>query len=81
MTPARISIITPCYTAERFKDIVELLYSVQDQTYKNIDTLVVAERSPELADSIRKHIMDRDFTPTCGCCIMRGRGGSLPPVT
>lgn len=61
MTLAKISIITPCYTAERFKDIVELLDSVQAQTYKNIETLVVAERSPELADSISKYIVDRDY--------------------
>ena len=57
MTLAKISIITPCYTEERLKDITELLDSVQAQTYNNIETLIVAERSPELASSIRSYVI------------------------
>jgi len=39
---------------DRFKDITELLDSIQAQSYKNIETIIVAERSPELVESIRK---------------------------
>ena len=61
MMSTKISIITPCYTLERFKDLTELLDSVQAQTYKNIEMLIVAERSPQLAESINKYILDRKY--------------------
>ena len=61
MTPAKISIITPCYTMARLRDITELLESVQAQTYNNIETLIVAERSPELADSISQYIAEKGY--------------------
>ena len=62
MASAKISIITPCYTAERFKDLAALLDSVHAQTYKHIEMLVVVERSPQLAESIGKHIVDSKYT-------------------
>jgi len=61
MSLAQISIITPCYTAERLKDIFELLDSIQVQTYKNIEVLIVAERSLELADSIRRYVGEKSY--------------------
>ncbi len=61
MTQAQISIVIPCYTSERLPDIRELLDSVQSQTYKNVETLIVAERSPELANDITKYILDRAY--------------------
>ncbi|MFC1992487.1 glycosyltransferase family 2 protein [Chloroflexota bacterium] len=51
-----ISIITTSYTEKRLQDLVELLASIHDQTYHNIETLVVTERSLDLHDSIKKHI-------------------------
>ena len=61
MASAKISIIIPCYTAERFTDLAALLDSIRAQTYKHIETLIVVERSPQLADSISKYIADREY--------------------
>ncbi|MFC1904409.1 glycosyltransferase family 2 protein [Chloroflexota bacterium] len=59
---AKISIITTSYTMDRLKDMIELLDSIQAQTYQNIETVCVAERSPELAASIRKHIAEKGYS-------------------
>ncbi len=61
MTPVKISIIVPCYTMERLRDITELLDSVQAQTYKKVETLIVAERSTELASSISNYVQEKDY--------------------
>ena len=60
----KISIITPCYTIARLKDITELLDSIHIQTYENIEVLIVAERSPELAGSIRSYVEERGYHNT-----------------
>lgn len=57
----KISIITPCYTIARLKDITELLDSIHIQTYENIEVLIVAERSPELANSIRGYVKEKGY--------------------
>lgn len=56
-----ISIIVPCYDMDRFKDITELLDSINAQTYSNLETIIVAERSPELANSIREYITGKNY--------------------
>jgi len=61
MTPVKVSIITPCYTMARLKDVTELLDSVQAQTYNNVEMLIVAERSPELVDSISQYITEKGY--------------------
>ena len=61
---AKISIITPSYTMDRFKDITELLDSIQAQNYKNIETIIVAERSPELAESIKNYTQRKGYSNT-----------------
>jgi glycosyltransferase involved in cell wall biosynthesis len=61
MSLAQISIITPCYTTKRLRDIAELLDSIQAQTYKNIEVLVVTERSLELADIIRGYVEEKGY--------------------
>ena len=61
MEQAKVSIVITSYTIERLRDITELLDSIQAQTYQNIETLVVTERSPELADSIRKYIAEKGY--------------------
>ena len=61
MNLAKISIITPCYTMDRFKDLTELLASVQVQAYKNVEMLIVVERSPQLAERIREHRLERKY--------------------
>ena len=54
-----LSIITTSYTADRLKDIFELLDSIKEQTYKNIETIFVAERSKELYNEIKKYIEEK----------------------
>lgn len=61
MASAKISIIVPCYTMERLRDVTELLDSVQSQSYRHIETLIVAERSPELTSSIRGYIKKKGY--------------------
>jgi glucosyl-dolichyl phosphate glucuronosyltransferase len=53
MTEARLlSIIITAYTSERLNDIYELLKSIKNQNYTNIETLFVVEGSPELKEKI-----------------------------
>ena len=51
-----LSIVVTSYTTERLNDIYELLDSVKTQTYSDIETIFVAERSTELCDKIKIHI-------------------------
>lgn len=48
-----ISIIVTSYTTEQLKDIIELLESIKTQTYPDIETIFVAERSRELFTSLK----------------------------
>jgi glycosyltransferase involved in cell wall biosynthesis len=61
MSLTQVSIITTSYTLDRLQDVIELLDSIQAQTYKNIETLIVTERSPKLAGSIKKYIADEGY--------------------
>ena len=61
MKQGKISIIVTSYTMNRLRDIIDLLESIQAQTYHNIETVIVIERSPELADSIKQHIAEKDY--------------------
>ena len=47
---------------DRLKDITELLDSIKAQSYRNIETVFVAERSPALADSIKSYIADKGYS-------------------
>ena len=62
MEQVKISIITTSYTMDRLNDIIELLDSVSVQTYQNIETVFIAERSPELADSIQGYISEKGYS-------------------
>lgn len=48
-----VSIIVTSYTTEQLKDIMELLESIKAQTYPDIETIFVAERSRELFTSLK----------------------------
>ncbi len=61
MNSPEISIIITSYTIDRLKDIIELLDSIQAQTYQNIETVFVAERSSELASSIESYVAERGY--------------------
>jgi glycosyltransferase involved in cell wall biosynthesis len=77
MGQVKVSIITTVYTPERLKDITELLDSLNAQTYKNTETLIVAERLPELADSIKKYIAEKGY-PNMRVLFNEGEWGSYP---
>jgi glycosyltransferase involved in cell wall biosynthesis len=72
-----VSIVTTVYTPERLKDINELLDSLNAQTYKNTEILVVAERSVELADSIKKYIAEKGYA-NMRVLFNQGEWGSYP---
>ena len=57
----KISIVVASYTIGRFQDLVELLDSIQAQTYQNVETLLVIERSLELYHAIEKYIAERSY--------------------
>lgn len=61
MNSLKISIIVPSYTIDRLKDLVELLDSIQAQTYQDVETVFVADNSPELEDSIRRRIEEKNY--------------------
>ena len=50
-----LSIIITSYTLERLKDIFELLDSIRAQTYPNIETIFVAERSRGLYERVKTY--------------------------
>jgi glycosyltransferase involved in cell wall biosynthesis len=72
-----VSIITTAYTMDRFKDLTELLDSLNAQTYKNTEALIVAERLPELAEGVRKYIAEKGY-PGMRVLFNEGEWGSYP---
>lgn len=58
----KISIIIPSYTMDRFQDITELLDSIHEQTYNDIEVIVVTERSQELKKSIKSYIQRKRYS-------------------
>jgi glycosyltransferase involved in cell wall biosynthesis len=48
-----ISIIVTSYTTQQLKDIIELLDSIKTQSYPNVETIFVVERSQELYTIIK----------------------------
>ena len=53
-----LSIIITSYTLDRLNDILELLDSIKTQTYTNIETIFVAERSAELYQRIKAYTQE-----------------------
>ncbi len=62
-TPA-VSVVVSSYTMERYNDITELLDSLQEQTHRNFETLVVAERSTELFDKLGAYVQENGYPNT-----------------
>lgn len=70
-----LSIIITSYTTERRKDISELLDSIKSQTYPNIETLFVAERSKELLIAIKRYL-ERENIPNVQLLFNNGERGA-----
>ena len=56
-----LSLVITSYTMERLNDILELLVSVKKQSYKNMETIFVVERSEELRDKIKAFINEKNI--------------------
>jgi glycosyltransferase involved in cell wall biosynthesis len=57
----KLSIIVTSYTTERISDIFEMLDSIKAQTYPDIETIFVIERSDELLKRVNDHIKQNDI--------------------
>ena len=53
-------VIVTSYTTGRLRDIYELLDSIEAQTYPNLETIFVAERSVELLNKVRSYASEKD---------------------
>ena len=54
-----LSLVITSYTEERLKDVYELLDSIKAQTYSNMETVFVAERSRELFQKIKTYAEEK----------------------
>ena len=57
-----LSIIVTSYTTQRTRDILDLLDSITKQTYPNIETVFVIERSDELVKKITTYANNISLT-------------------
>lgn len=51
-----LSIVITSYTTERSKDVFDLLRSIKNQSYQNIETILIIEKSIELYTSVKKYV-------------------------
>ena len=76
--PGLVSIIIPCYNAERF--LAETLESALGQTYRNIEIIVVDDGSTDNSGGIIRSYGDRikaQFGPNRGASAARNLGTEL----
>ena len=57
----KLTIITSCYSDERYQDLTELLDSLHGQTYKNMEAIIVIERSRALKEKIKDYIDTKNY--------------------
>ncbi len=58
----KLSIVVTAYTAERIDDIRELLGSITTQTFTDIETIFIIERSEELLNRVNDYIKQKNMT-------------------
>ena len=54
-----LSIVVTSYTIQRLKDIYELLDSIKNQSYNNIEVIFVTERSRELHEKVKAYAEEK----------------------
>lgn len=54
----RVSVVVCTYSSERYGDLMELLESINSQTYENIEIVIVVDGNPEIYQRIRS--LERD---------------------
>ena len=59
-----VSIVVTSYTMERFSDLTEMLGSLDAQTYRNFEIILVVEKSLELYDKLTAHVDEMDYKDT-----------------
>ncbi|MFA5628912.1 MAG: glycosyltransferase family 2 protein [Dehalococcoidales bacterium] len=59
-----LSLIIPSYTMERLNDILALLTSVSAQSYANMETILIIERSEELYSRINQFLKEKQIYNT-----------------
>jgi len=69
-----VSIIITSYTMKRFKDICDLLDSIKEQSYPNLEVIFVAERSRELYEVVKAYAKKRGV-PNFKAIFNDGEGG------
>lgn len=72
-----LSIVVTSYTLERLQDIFELLDSIRAQTYPNIETIFVAERSRELYERVKTYAEEK-AVPNMMAVFNNGEPGQSP---
>ena len=56
-----LSLVITSYTTERLNDIYELLDSIKQQTYQNMETIFVVERSEDLRDKLSDYLKEKEI--------------------
>ena len=62
-TPA-VSVVVSSYTMERYDDLTELLENIHSQSYHNLETIFVTEKSRELHERLEAHITEKGYPDT-----------------
>jgi glycosyltransferase involved in cell wall biosynthesis len=61
MSNLSLSLVITSYTTERLNDIYELMESVKNQTYPNMETIFIVERSQELRDKLNNFVKEQQI--------------------
>jgi glycosyltransferase involved in cell wall biosynthesis len=56
-----VSVVVSTYSEERFSDLINLLYSLNDQTYRNFEVIIVVEKSKELFNKLHEYVKEKQF--------------------
>lgn len=59
----KLSIVVTAFTTERIEDIYAMLDSIKAQTYPDIDTVFIIERSAELLDMVSTYVGEKGIAP------------------
>jgi glycosyltransferase involved in cell wall biosynthesis len=59
-----VSVIVTTYTMERYQDMLELLSSLQAQTFRDFEILLILEKSQELYDKLQAFVQEKGYANT-----------------
>jgi glucosyl-dolichyl phosphate glucuronosyltransferase len=64
ITLPAVSVIVTAYTMDRYADMLELLASLQAQTLRNFEIILVLEKSQKLFDKLQTYIREKGYANT-----------------